>query len=343
MACSLSPRGVSWYLVPVRFVVFWALVGLAACASNTEEVGEDEELGPDTSLTPGRGEVVPAVRYADTAEGNYARAEERFKDEDYLAAQRYYGYIRSKYPYSRFSVLADLRIADCQFGRKRYIEAVDSYQNFIRLHPTHEEVPYARFKIGRAYYEQIPGEWFLLPPAYEKDQAAIRDAERALQSYVDLHQGHENFKEAKKLLDDVRRRLMDHERYVADFYKREDRDRAYVGRLEIIRKDYADVGLDDALLLEIARAYARLEDEAQVKGAVDELVAKFPKSSLRPKAEKLLEKVADSRASKPLKASPSPSEDPSANPSPSEAPEDMSVEGEGKESPPEAETEPPSF
>ena len=273
----------------MRWVARWALVALTGCASGTNsQQGDDEDVVPEPSLSPGRGEIVPNVRFADTAEGNFNRAEERYKEEDYLAAQRYYGFIRSKYPYSRYSVLADLRIADCQFGRKRYIEAVDSYQNFIRLHPTHEYVPYARFKVGRAYYEQIPGEWFLLPPAHEKDQSAIRDAERALKIYTDQHEGHENYKEGRKLLDDVRTRMMAHERYVANFYDRQGRDRAYVNRLEIIRKDYADVGLNDKLLLEIARVYARLEDLPNAKGAVDELVAKFPESPLRSDAERLL-------------------------------------------------------
>lgn len=238
---------------------------------------------------------MPNVRYAETAEENFARAEERYKEEEYLAAQRYYGFIRTKYPYSRYSVLADLRIADCQFGRKRYIESVDSYQNFIRLHPTHEHVPYARFKIGRAYYAQIPGEWFLLPPAHEKDQTAIRDAEQALKTYTDRHEGHENYKEAGELLAEVRARMMAHERYVADFYDRQGRDRAYVNRLEVIRRDYADVGLDDRLLLEIANVYARLEDVPSTKSAVDELVAKFPASPLRRDAEALLADVSRPR------------------------------------------------
>lgn len=273
----------------VRWIGFCALVGMVGCASSTaEKASEDEEPVPEPALQAGRGEVVPNVRYADTAEGNYTRAEERFEDGEFLAAQRYYGYIRSKFPYSRFSVLADLRMADCQFGRKRYIEAVDSYQNFVRLHPTHEKVPYARFRIGKAYYEQVPGEWFLLPPAHEKDQTAVRDAERSLKVYVDQHQGHENYPEADKLLKDVRSRLMAHERYVANFYERLGRDKAYVLRLERIRKDYADVGLDDKLLLEIARVYARLEDAPKVKGVVDELREKFPDSPLRADAEELL-------------------------------------------------------
>ena len=47
-----------------------------------------------------------------------------------------------------------------------------------------------------ARYEQIPGDWFLLPPSHEKDQAAVRDAERALREYVERYPSDENIPQA---------------------------------------------------------------------------------------------------------------------------------------------------
>ncbi len=156
------------------------------------------------------------------------------------------------------------------------------------MHPTHPKVAYARYKTGLAYYQQIPGDWFLLPPSEEKDQAAVRDAERALREYVERYPSDENIAKATEILKDVRSRLMAHERYAADFYKNIDKDWAYVGRLEIIRKDFADVGLTDELLLEIAKVYARLGEVERAKGAVTEMREKFPTSELLTKAQSLV-------------------------------------------------------
>ena len=112
---------------------------------------------------------------------------------------------------------SEVRIADCQFERGRYVESIDSYQNFVRLHPTHEKVPYALYRVGMAYHEQIPSNFFLLPPSHEKDQGAVRDAARARGDYVSRFPEDEHAEDAKKMLKDARERLMAHERYVADF------------------------------------------------------------------------------------------------------------------------------
>ncbi len=255
-----------------------ATTWVACASSNQGGEEEDPEVDGAGNVAPGRGEAAPTVRYERTAEGNWIKGEEAYQSEEYLAAQRYFGYIRTKFPYSRYAVKAELRIADCQFGRGRHIEAIDSYQNFVRLHPTHEKVPYALFKVGMAYFEQIPSNFFLLPPAEEKDQGAVKDAARALGDYVSRFPDDENIEEAKKVLADVRGRLMAHERYVADFYKNLERDRAYVGRLEVIRREFADVGLDDELLAEIIEAWVKIGDLDKARDALKEMREKFPQS-----------------------------------------------------------------
>jgi outer membrane protein assembly factor BamD len=237
---------------------------------------------------PGRGESAPSVTYGKTADENWKLGEDAFKDEDYLAAQRYYSYIKSKFPYSQFTAQAELRIGDCQFARNRYIEAIDTFQNFVRLHPTHEKVPYALFRTGMCYYHQIPSDWFMLPPSEEKEQTAVRDSERVLKDYCERFPKDSNFAEAKKMLLDVRRKLLAHERYVANFYRGIGKDRAYVGRLQVIRKNFQDVGLDAELLLEIATVYARLGQMDDAKDAVKEMEQKFPGSPKLPTARALV-------------------------------------------------------
>jgi outer membrane protein assembly factor BamD len=273
-----------------------------AGAAASDEAAEEEAISSAESVgagAPGRGESAPSVSYEESAEGNWQKGEDAYADEEYLAAQRYYAYLKTKFPYSQYTLLAELRIGDCQYGRQRFLEAIDTFQNFVRMHPTHEKVPYAMFKVGMAYYNQIPTNFFLLPPAEEKDQAAVRDAERALRQYVDRFAGHENHKEASATLKEVREKLLAHERYVADFYKAQEKDLAYVGRLEVIHNEYADVGLDDRLLLEIAEVYARLGEAEKLKATVDELATKFPGSDRLGRARNLKAgpKPADATAS----------------------------------------------
>lgn len=290
----------------------FAVITVQGCASGgsknksgDETSGEGVVEDPDNpgALSSDRSEVMPSVTFAEGAEQNWKLGESAFEDEDYLAAQRYYSFIRTKYPYSQFAALADLRIGDCQFERGRFIEAVDSYQNFVRLHPTHERVPYALYRTGLAHYEQIPGDWFLMPPSEEKEQSAVRDAERALRDYVERFPTDPSFEDGKKLLVDVRKRLMAHERYVANFYRNLGKDRAYLGRLQVIRTKFQDVGLDDALLVEITGAHVRLGELKEAQAALQELEKAFPGSPRVAEARALVAGAGPSPALTPAKTS----------------------------------------
>jgi outer membrane protein assembly factor BamD len=276
---AVGPEGARWMgLLWLRVVLFGLVLGAGCASSGKEET--DEDLAQEETALGGlaQGETIPTVEFADTAEENWRRGKEAFKDEDYLVAQRYFAHIRWKFPYSRFAAMAELRNADCQFARGRQLEAVDSYQNFARSHPSHPGVPHALIQTGRAYVQQIPSDWFFLPPSNEKDQTAVRDAEVVLRQYVERFPEHESAEEGRELLDKVRKKLLEHEQYVANFYKRLGRDRAYVGRLETIRSKYPESGVTDDLLLEIARVYAKIGEEEKAQAAIDELRAKFPNS-----------------------------------------------------------------
>ena len=112
----------------------------------------------------------------DDARSGYEKALLDFRRGDCLSAEPMFREIRREFPYSRFAALAELRVGDCQFKNEAYPEAIQTYRQFVRIRPSHKEIPYARFRIAEAYYNQIPGGWFMTPPAAERDQSAARDA-----------------------------------------------------------------------------------------------------------------------------------------------------------------------
>ena len=113
------------------------------------------------------------VTYSLTAKQNYEKGLAELKDENYPEAQKYFQFVKQKYPFSKYAVLAELALADSQFARGNYTEAIDSYKSFARLHPTHEKVEdgYIAFRIGESYVKDMPEDVWLLPPSYEKDQS----------------------------------------------------------------------------------------------------------------------------------------------------------------------------
>ena len=271
----------------VQLLVIMCSFVVTSCATTSGTQDEDEDLDSVGRVETGRNEVSVTVRYEKTAKENWIRGEEEYADESYVAAQKFYSYIRSKFPYSAFTPRAELRIADCLYARRRFVQSIDTYQNFVRLYSTHPKVPYANFQTAKAYHAQVPDDMFILPPSHEKDQGSIKRAAQALTNYVTRYPKDENIEEGKKLLREVRERLMRHEQYVADFYRKQGKMRAYVGRLEVIRRSFRDIGVTEELLFLIAETYAQLGEAEKLKSAVDELAEKFPESPLLAKGKAL--------------------------------------------------------
>src|SRR5262245_51113382 len=130
-----------------------------------------------------------AVEYSVSAQKNYDKGLKELERKDWVAASKYFSFIKSRFPYSKYAVLAELRLADAEFGAEQYLEAIDSYRLFIKFHPTHEMVAngYATYRIGEAYYKQLPGDFWMFPPSYEKDMSATEDAATELKGFLDKY------------------------------------------------------------------------------------------------------------------------------------------------------------
>src|ERR1700760_4024090 len=125
------------------------------------------------------------VEYSVSAQKNYDKGLKELEDKDWVAASKYFGFIKSRFPYSKYAVLAELRLADAEVGAEQFLEAIDSYRLFIKFHPTHEMVAngYCSYRIGESYAKQLPSDFWLFPPSTEKDQSSTEDAANELKSF----------------------------------------------------------------------------------------------------------------------------------------------------------------
>jgi outer membrane protein assembly factor BamD len=217
------------------------------------------------------------VNYSLTPKQNYEKGIAELKDENYPEAQKYFQFVRSKFPFSKYAVLAELAIADTQFDRGNYTEAADSYKQFIRLHPTHEKVAdgYAAFKVGECAYKDMPDDVWLLPPSYEKDQSAVGDALRELDEFVKKYPDSRYIKEAQPLRREALKRLVDHEVYVARFYLDRDHPKAAAMRIEGAIRRYPGSGREPELLLALGQTYLQMGDAARARDTFERVIREF--------------------------------------------------------------------
>jgi outer membrane protein assembly factor BamD len=221
-------------------------------------------------------------------EAIYAQAMEDLDDGLYPEALRGFNDVKAKFPYSKFAALSDLRVADTHLERGKQLEAIDAYRNFLKFHPNHEESSYAMLKIGDSYYDQIPTDWWFLPPSAEKDQG---NTKLAIAAYRDMIARYPNDKlaaESKQKLDECRRKLADHEMYVARFYFERDRYKAAAARAEGLLDTYAGLGLDEEALWIAGMSRFQTGEKDMARRALKKLVAEFPQGANRATAEEML-------------------------------------------------------
>ena len=227
------------------------------------------------------GKSTGAVDYSVSAQRNYEKGLKELETKDWIAASKYFAFIKSRFPYSKYAVLAEIRLADAEFGAGQYLEAIDSYKLFIKFHPTHELVTngYAAFRIGEAYYKQLPGDFWLLPPSFEKDQSATEEAEVELRAFLEKYKESPHRERAEELLGNVQRRLAAHEWYVARYYWDRDKPMGTVLRLRRLLERYRGAGYDEEALWLLGRAYIAVGMPDRAKATWQELVEKHPKHS----------------------------------------------------------------
>lgn len=222
-------------------------------------------------------EVTKPITYSLTAKQNYEKGMAELKDENYPEAQKYFQFVRSKYPFSKFAVLAELAIADTQFEKGNFTEAADSYKQFARLHPSHEKVQdgYAAFRVGECTFRDMPDDVWLLPPSYEKDQSAVSDTLRELDDFTKKYPDSPYLAKATEERREALKRLVDHEVYVARFYLDQDRPKAAAMRIEGAIRRYPGSGREAELLQALGETYLNMGDAARAKDTFERVVREF--------------------------------------------------------------------
>ena len=230
----------------------------------------------------------PNATPKDPVEKLYNIAVEDMEDGLFPEAIKGFTEIRTKHPYTPWARLALLRIADSNLERGKFSEAVDGYRNFLKYYPKHDQAPYARLQIGNAYFDQIPGEWWFLPPTAEKDQANIRRAIDAYREMTSSHPDSEESKIAQKHIKECRQKLAEHELYVAQFYFEREKFKGTVRRANYLLAHYPNLGLDTQALLLGAKAHIAQDEPAKAREKLSRLVEEFSGTEEATAAQKLL-------------------------------------------------------
>lgn len=222
-----------------------------------------------------------AIDLKDTARQNFESAENAFKARRFNEAVKYFEVVKNKFPYSKYAVLAELRLADTHFEREKWLEAADAYRIFVRFHPRHEEVAYAMYRVALAHSRAIENNiaWVPFVDAREKDQSSARDTIRACDEFTQHFPNDPRAEEIKKLRVVARGRLADVDLYAAAFYEERERWQGAVWRYLRVGEEFADTEKAAWALLKAGTLTAKhLDDKDSARAIFAKIVRQFPTS-----------------------------------------------------------------
>lgn len=155
-----------------------------------------------------------------------------FFDEDYETAKKAYSDLKDWYPFSKYAILAELKIADAHFHLEEYTEAIAAYEEFEKMHPKNDAVPYVIYQIGLSWFKQLG--------TIDRDHTPAVKALAQFNRLTDQFPDSEYTQMASKHFQTCMDTLSGHELYVADFYMRTKKYKAALKRYEYLLEHYPE-------------------------------------------------------------------------------------------------------
>ena len=125
-----------------------------------------------------------------------------------------------------------MKIAEAYYLNEEYIQADETYKNYLTFQPTGRHIHYVKYQLGRVNLAQFTG--------VDRDLEKIKEARGYFQSVVKDHPQSEHVADARKKLAETRLHLAERELYVGNYYLKEERYPAARERFENVLRDYAD-------------------------------------------------------------------------------------------------------
>lgn len=154
-----------------------------------------------------------------------------FMNEDYEDAIKAYTDLKDWYPFSKYAILAELKIADAHFHLGEYPEAIAAYENFEKMHPKNEAVPYIINQIAMCWFNQIN--------TIDRDATPSKKAMAEFERLIRLFPENEYSQEALAHIDACIDNMVSHELYIANFYNKTKKYEAALKRYQYIVENYA--------------------------------------------------------------------------------------------------------
>lgn len=176
---------------------------------------------------------------------------EQYNDKDYEDAVESFEKLKDWYPFSKYAILAELKLGDAYYHLEEYEDAIAAYEDFESLHPRNEAIPYVIYQTGLCYFERID--------TVDRDQST---AQKALETFERLRKQFPKDPysiKAEQNIKDCQKSLAGHDFYVGLFYYKSKHYKAALQRFKNVLTNYPDVGVHQKALQYIMQCEEKIK------------------------------------------------------------------------------------
>lgn len=198
----------------------------------------------------------------------YSNGIDALDAERYKVAVAHFEAIQQNYPYSSWTINAQLMEGYTEYKRSNYTDAIAQLDRFIQLHPTSKDAAYAYYLRSLCYYEQISD--------IQRDQKGTQEAMAALQEVVNRFPDSAYGRDARLKIDLCRDHLAGKEMAVGRYYEKQHYYAAAIGRYQRVVDDFQTTNHTAEALSRLTEIYLKLGLKTEAERTASVLAYNYP-------------------------------------------------------------------
>ncbi|MBW1764420.1 MAG: outer membrane protein assembly factor BamD [Deltaproteobacteria bacterium] len=163
--------------------------------------------------------------------------------------------VKDRYPYSKFAILAELKMADSLFIRSEFEDAYIAYDEYERMHPKDKNIPYVIYRKGMCHFKQIK--------TVDREQSNALKAKDEFERLINRFPEDIYAAKARKNIRECLISLAEAEISIGHFYYKMKKYTAAMNRYLYAIKNYPDMGQYNEALEYISRCRENLTDKME--------------------------------------------------------------------------------
>jgi len=215
-----------------------------------------------------------------SAEKAYIKAKKLLKDKNYSEAAEEFEKIDSDFPFSKWAIKGQTMAVYAYYKEENYPKLLQNVDDFLRLNPSSEYVPYMLYMKGLSYYNQIP--------SIERAQDNTQQASYVFRELIARFSSDDHALDARKKLSFIDEHLAGAKMSIGRY---EMKTQNYVGAIDnfiYVISRYKQTSQVPEAYFRITEIYYKIGLKTEGKKAFKQLLVRFPENFWTKAASKIV-------------------------------------------------------